>query len=96
MCHGIHSQYIDEMKDCLTFRTARENKERAIAKRQKELEAMKTSKKQTKQAVAQRSMRPTRASRGHQYVPASEPKLSETFKMKKFTEIDHCTIDDKW
>ena len=96
MVHGIHTPYVEEMKDCLTFKTAREAKARALARRQRELERMNTRAANTRKNVTQRSMRPTRASLGHQFIAHKPEKPSDTFKIKRFAEIDHYAIDDKW
>ena len=96
MVHGIHTPYVSEMEDCLTFKTGREAKERALAKRQREMERMSLKTAHSRKNITQRSMRPTRASLGHQYIAHPPEKPSDTFKMKRFLEIDHYAIDDKW
>ena len=97
MVHGIHTPYTSEMEDCLTFKTGREAKERALAKRQRDLErSFLKSAKNSRKNITQRSMQPTKASLGHQYIAHPPEKPSDTFKMKRFLAIDHYAIDDKW
>ena len=96
MTHGVHYDIVNEMEDCLTFKTGREAKERALAKRQREMQRNTYLKSNTRQAITQRSTRPTRASLGHQHVAYVPEKPADTFKMKRFCDVDHCAIDDKW
>ena len=96
MVHGISTPVSSEMKDCLTWKFGREAKERALARREYELKSTKHQIRQSKKTTLARASRATRASRGHTYVAYKQPKESDTFKIKKYAEIDHYAIDDKW
>lgn len=93
MTHGIHTEYDNGMSDCLTYATARKAKEDAMKKR----EIMNTrSIRKQESSITKKKIRPTRASRGHTYKPDPPPSYADTFKMKRFREIDHYAIKDYW
>ena len=96
MTHGISTPVSSEMKDCLTWKFGRDAKARALARREYELTSTKHQIKQSKRTTLARASRATRASRGHTYVAYKQPKESDTFKIKRFANIDHYAIDDKW
>lgn len=97
MTHGVATPVSSEMVDCLTWRTSREAKARALKTRELEATRMRTSgDRVNRRATAARAARPTRASRGHTHKGYVPPKESETFKMKRFLAIDHCAIESHW
>ena len=96
MVHGISTPVSSEMKDCLTWKFGRDAKAKALARREYEMTSTKHQIKNAKKTTLQRAARATRASRGHTVVPYKPPKESEVFKIKRFAEIDHYAIDDKW
>ena len=96
MTHGVHTPVSSEMKDCLTWKFGRDAKERALAKKEFELRSTKHQIRQSRKTTLARASRPTRASCGHTYVQYKTPKESDTFKIKRYAEIDHYAIDDKW
>lgn len=96
MTHGMPTPVTSEMKDCLTWKFGRDAKERALAKRQMEASMRTRSSSTSRRATLTRASRPTRASVGHTKVAYVPPKESDTFKIKRFADIDHYAIVDYW
>ncbi|EAY04246.1 hypothetical protein TVAG_474520 [Trichomonas vaginalis G3] len=96
MTHGIPTPVTSEMKECLTWYYGREAKERALAKRALEASTRARASTATTSSIRSRATRPTRASIGHTKVCYVAPRESDTFKIKRFADIDHYAIVDYW
>ena len=94
MTHGDRTVIVDEMKDCMTYKTLNDAIVKAIADRQKNIEKAKRIKAKKPNLVT--GTRSTNASRGHTYKPPPPPTEAQTFKMKRFRDINRYAIDDKW
>lgn len=94
MVHGISTPVHSEMKDCLTYKTLNDALDRAV--RTRELQALRTKAKTAKKPTFKKASRSTCASRGHTVKPPPPPSEADTFKMKKFKDIDHYKIVDYW
>lgn len=94
MVHGVSTPVVSEIKDCLTYRTLNEALDRAV--RTRELQVEKAKAKSARRPTFKKAGRSTRASRGHTVKPAPPPSEAETFKMKRFKNIDHYKIVDYW
>lgn len=91
MVHGIPTPPLTGVKDCLNWAGYKEAKERALQRR--ELQKMK---KDRQDAMKPKGVRYTRAARGHSHKPDPPPSYADTFKIKRFRDIDHYAIDDRW
>ena len=94
MVHGVSTPYVEEMKDCLTYKTLNDALERAV--RDKELNKEKARLRKQSKPTFKTASRATKASRGHTFKPAPPPTEADTFKMKRFKNIRGYAIDDKW
>ena len=91
MVHGIPTPASSEMKECLTWQSGREAKERAMRLRQ-----IREARKEAREARKPKGVRHTRASRGETYKPDPPPTYAETYKIPRFRDIEGYAIDDKW
>jgi hypothetical protein len=92
MVHGMPTPVTSEMKGILTWQYGREAVDRARDRQTvRHMPAAEVLKH-----TATRGVKPTRASRGHTVKPPPPPTLAETFKMKRFLDIDRHAIDDTW
>jgi hypothetical protein len=90
--HGIATPVNTEMAATLTWQYGREAIERARAKQTLRHIPTTVSLKRK----ASRGIKPTRASRGETVKPPPPPTRADTFKIKRFAEIDRYAIDDTW
>jgi len=95
MTHGKKTSVSNEINDCVTFKTCRDAKEKAVAKKLAQAELGKSVQFSSK-VTWSRAARPTKASRGHTYQPYRSPRESETFKMKRFLNIEHGLVHKEW
>lgn len=91
MVHGRPNHVKSEIKDCLTWQGYKEAKEKAIQTRE-----VKTARRQVKASMKPKGVRHTRASRGHTHKPEAPPSYADTFKIKRFRDIEGYAIEDKW
>lgn len=91
MVHGRPNHVKSEIKDCLTWQGYKEAKEKAIQTRE-----VKSARRQVKASMKPRGIRHTRASRGHTHKPEAPPSYADTFKIKRFRDIEGYAIEDKW
>jgi len=82
MVHGVKTAPVSEIHLCFNY-PVDEVQTRSI----------KPKKKKVSLAHASRS---TRASRAHANKPPPPPTEAETFKLKRFTSINRCAIQDHW
>jgi hypothetical protein len=92
MTHGVLTPVSTDMKNVMTWQPGREALEKA-----KQKQTMRNSPKPDElRRKANHGIRPTRASIGHTVQPPSPPTRADTFKMKRFLDIDRYAIDDQW
>jgi hypothetical protein len=92
MTHGKSTIVKSEMKDCLTWQSGRDAVDKARGKQTiRHQPTIFEIKRKTNHGI-----KPTRASRGHTVKAREGPSLAETFKMKKFLDVEGYAIDDKW
>jgi hypothetical protein len=88
MTHGIPTPVSTEMNACMTWQGGHDAVERG------------RSKQTTRHSAPVRRglgpVRMTRASRAHTAMPPPAPTEADTFKMRRFREIDRYAIDDQW
>ena len=91
MIHGIPTPVNSEMKECLTWQGYKDAKAKALRKRARD-----EAKKSQKASGKLKGIRHTKASRGHSYKPDPPPSYADTFKIKRFKDIDRYAIVDYW
>ena len=96
MTHGSKTTVSTEIQDCLTFKTGREAKERALAKKKIQSELNEFKSINSSKVSWAKAGRPTRASRGHTYQAYKSPRESETFKLKRFLNVDKGLVKTHW
>lgn len=94
MVHGIKTPVVEEIKDCMTYKTLNDSMTRAI--QNKAANEEKARRKKAMKPNLRTGTRSTKASRGHTFKPAPPPSEADTFKIKRFREIQGYAIDDKW
>jgi hypothetical protein len=92
-CYGMPTSEMDKWTNPFR-RSEGVIQAREVASHEKEeAEATKMAKEGKKPRKKFERGRPTAASIGHTYKPPPEPGLKDTFKMKRFTKIDHGAIN---
>lgn len=91
MVHGIPTPPLTGVKDCLNWAGYKEAKQKAIERRERQKE-----RKAKNASLKPKGIHYTRAARGHSHKPDPPPSYADTFKMKRFTNIDHYAIKDYW
>lgn len=91
MVHGIPTPPLTGVKDCLNWAGYKEAKQKALERRERQKE-----RKARNAALKPKGIHYTRAARGHSHKPDPPPSYADTFKMKRFTSIDHYAIKDYW